>query len=107
MACKVPDATQVLTITPGQDYSLISVKENPKAQPTCLKVKEFTKKFSQEEVMGWGNGVPIFWWYKTLEITGKDVVDKKFTIIASGRYCSADDYASIRAELTWLPKAKL
>jgi hypothetical protein len=103
----IPDASQLPSITQEKEYTVLSVREDPKSPPTCLKVKNFTKKYSQEEHMGWGNGVPLFWWYKTLEITGEDIHERKFTIVVVGRRFSIDIEAAIRAELTWSQSSKL
>jgi hypothetical protein len=96
---KVPDASELLTIIAGKEYTLISVKKNITQQnSTSIKVKEFTRKFSCEHGQEAEEG---FWWHERTVIKGSDITGKKFEISLFAEY-STEEGKSITATVTWL-----
>jgi hypothetical protein len=96
MASFVPAVSQVLTITPEKEYTLISVRQKPDSSPTVLKVKEYAKKVTVEK----NEEEEKSWTKEITDVTGSDINGKKFKIKVSSMHVSGTG-SRIWALLDW------
>jgi hypothetical protein len=105
ISSNLPDASEVLTITPGKDYTLMSLKEQVNLPATTLKVKEFVKKVTSADGEESEMGIWVFWESKTTEIKGTDITGKKFELMIRCKYTSTEG-PDIWTRLDWIKDLK-
>jgi hypothetical protein len=105
MASLVPEASQVLTITPVKDHFVFQLKEQLNLPATTIKVKEFIKKISNLSGVESEMGLWVFWESETTDIAGVDLAGKKFALMIRCKYHSLDG-PDIWTRLDWQKEEK-